>query len=1214
MKMKFIYLAALASGLSTAVTMAQSNPPVLTNSIIAIQVTNGALGGFTVTNGGTGYTVAPTVVLMGGGGSGAIATANISGGAVVSITVNNPGAGYITSPVVTFSGGGSGTPAPTGAAATAFLNLSGDFEAPFQNEVYGPAGDQIIIVSLAVGTEPASGFIYKLTVDGQSIGETSPAAPPGTPAGGPYVPPLPGVYNITSTTDDGNGNTAVSAVIRYFATGTAIVSPEAGGNGTMGPGTLVPVGSSTVIQATSTPGDGFVQRIDFYTDWNGTSGTFIGSSFDYPYSVIYTPAGPAGVHHIVKAIAYDNTGAVVPASSTMDQVIFTMTTPNPTSLPTCSIVTPATASLIQIPNYAQIATASIPIIVTAGSRTALISMVQLYINGVLFATDSVYPYNFSWQPQVTGTYNLVALAYDNLGNVVASTTNVIPTQTPAPTTVTIEALPAVAVVSPGNGATVNSGASAEITAVATDTDLDATGHPATIVKVQFFVNGTFVGDASGPTPDNRYTVAFTPQQNIVNGIVEPSDIEAIATDSLGYSGTSANVEVTVTAGGTGSNTLIGIPPTVSLSAPLARATVVVNTPVTLAATATAPNGNVASISFKVDNTVLTTVASYPYSTTWTPTNLGTYTVSAEVTDNLADQISTAPITVTVVAEPLPVVNLTSPASGGVITVGTPVTITASATSPDGTISQVQFFVNGVSIGTTTKSPFTVSWTPQSPGTYQLTAITTDNANQTTTSSPIDVEAEPVNTGVGSVVYFGNYQGLSETGVFAFVSNDGTTGTFIGFLTTPSGSPITYLPDVTLNSGGAFDTSSISGTASSTGVSGSLAPSGDVFIGGVPPTTSFAVSSGYFTGDLGGVPGSNVAAIVGADGSIMVYVSNGSFSDAGVGISGTVDSRGAFTIPTVGGNTITGTVDPVTSLLTASLSGPNGGTIIGGKVTGGTFSDGVLKNISTRGSVGSGANAMVAGFVVAGTAPKQLLVRAAGPTLTALGISGAVAGTQLTVMNSGGAVLAANAGWSSTSANQSVVTAADTKVGAFAFPLGSADSAIVGSFAPGAYTATVTGAGGDTGIGLVEVWDMDTPAPFTANKLVDVATRGDVGTGGAVLIAGFIIDGTAPKRLLIRGDGPGLGGFGVSGFLATPHLQLYSGSTVIRENYSWGQGNDPGLIAKAQAEAGAFAFKPGSADSAILIVLNPGSYTVEISGANGATGNSMVEVYEVSSAP
>jgi hypothetical protein len=482
----------------------------------------------------------------------------------------------------------------------------------------------------------------------------------------------------------------------------------------------------------------------------------------------------------------------------------------------------------------------------------------------------------------------------------------------------------------------------------------------------------------------------------------------------------------------------------------------------------------------------------------------------------------------------------------------------------------------------------------------------------TTSSTTEIEAAPVTGGVGTVVYFGNYQGIVDTGVFALVVNDGVSATYIGIPLGTSQNSVNFITDLPVGSNGSFASTApsgaISGNASSTGTTGTLLGN-DVFIGGILPAASYSVASGFYTGNLGGVPGSNVAAIVGADGSIFLYLSNGSFTDAGYA-QGAIDATGAFSIPTYQGNTITGTVNPTTSLLTAAFSGPSGGTVIAGKVSGGTFSDGVLKNISTRGSVGSGANAMIAGFVVGGTANKQLLVRAAGPSLSNFGITGAVAATQLTVMNSSQAVVAANTGWSSTTVNAAAVSAADTTAGAFPFAAGSADSAIVGSFPPGSYTATVTGAGGDTGIGLVEVYDLDAFSPFTANKLVDVATRGDVGSGNAALIAGFVINGTAPKRLLIRGDGPALAMFNVSGPLATPHLQLYSGSTVIRENYSWGVGNDPGLISAAEKASGAFAFANGSADSAILITLNPGSYTVEVSGANSATGNSIVEVYEV----
>jgi hypothetical protein len=254
--------------------------------------------------------------------------------------------------------------------------------------------------------------------------------------------------------------------------------------------------------------------------------------------------------------------------------------------------------------------------------------------------------------------------------------------------------------------------------------------------------------------------------------------------------------------------------------------------------------------------------------------------------------------------------------------------------------------------------------------------------------------------------------------------------------------------------------------------------------------------------------------------------------------------------------------------------------------------------------------MIAGFVVGGTAPKQLLVRAIGPTLATFSLPGAIAGTQLQVF-SGSTLVNSNVGWSSSPTNTSAVTTADLQVGAFALPVGSGDSALVGTFAPGNYTAMVSGTNGATGIGLVEIYDLDPFTPFTSRKLTNVSTRAQVGTGNNVLIGGFSINGTAPKRVLIRGAGPGLTALNVSGALATPHLQLYNNSqAIIRENYSWGTGNDPGLVAEAEASTGAFSFGNGSADSAILIVLPPGTYTAEVSGANQTTGDALVEVYEV----
>ena len=427
----------------------------------------------------------------------------------------------------------------------------------------------------------------------------------------------------------------------------------------------------------------------------------------------------------------------------------------------------------------------------------------------------------------------------------------------------------------------------------------------------------------------------------------------------------------------------------------------------------------------------------------------------------------------------------------------------------------------------------------SAGVYTLTAIATDNAGETTTSSSSVVDAVAATEGLGTISYFGQYQSLTEGGRFAFMVIDGTYGTFIGHTTSgPNAGAITFYSDLSVSAAGSFtsgkassaaSTVQLSGTASSTGVSGTLLPNEDLLIGTSTQTNGFTVASGYYTGDLGGQAGSQVTGIVGADGSLMIYISSGKFSDVG---DGSVDSTGSFTITTVGNNQLVGKVDPSTGFLTGTLSGASGGTLLAARVSGGTFSDGVLTNISTRGQVGEGANAMIAGFVVGGTSPKQLLVRAAGPALTTFGLSGAVGGTQLQIY-SGTALVASNTGWSSTAGNEAAVSQADTAAGAFAYPVGSADSALVGTFAPGSYTAMVTGTGTNTGVALVEIYDLDAYSPFSAKKLVNISTRGNVGSGADVLIGGFNIDGVAPKRLLIRGAGPSLSAFNVSGPAGDP---------------------------------------------------------------------------------
>lgn len=133
-------------------------------------------------------------------------------------------------------------------------------------------------------------------------------------------------------------------------------------------------------------------------------------------------------------------------------------------------------------------------------------------------------------------------------------------------------------------------------------------------------------------------------------------------------------------------------------------------------------------------------------------------------------------------------------------------------------------------------------------------------------------------------------------------------------------------------------------------------------------------------------------------------------------------------------------------------------------------------------------------------------------------------------------------------------------------------------------------------------------------MVNVSTRGLVGTNQNVLIAGFVISGNAPKNVLIRAVGPTLSTLGVTGVLADPILTLQrtigGASTVVRENDNWSVGNDPALITAASSLSGAFALPANSKDSAMLVTLPPGTYTAIVSGSGGTTGVALVEVYEV----
>jgi hypothetical protein len=271
------------------------------------------------------------------------------------------------------------------------------------------------------------------------------------------------------------------------------------------------------------------------------------------------------------------------------------------------------------------------------------------------------------------------------------------------------------------------------------------------------------------------------------------------------------------------------------------------------------------------------------------------------------------------------------------------------------------------------------------------------------------------------------------------------------------------------------------------------------------------------------------------------------------------------------------------------------------------SDAHLINISTRSFVGTDSNILIAGFVLTGTHSKTILIRASGPALTSLGVGGALAEPTVKLLDHTGTQIQQNTGWG-TATNAATIKTTAANVGAFAWADGSKDSAILVDLPPGLYTAQVSSASGGTGVGMIELYD--TAATVTGAQLINISSRSVVLTDANIQIAGFVINGTQPKKVLIRASGPALAGLGVSGTLANPALRLFDQTgTLISANTAWGNASNTADIKAAAARVGAFDWVDGSKDSALLVSLSPGIYSAQVSGVSGGTGGALIEVYD-----
>ena len=252
----------------------------------------------------------------------------------------------------------------------------------------------------------------------------------------------------------------------------------------------------------------------------------------------------------------------------------------------------------------------------------------------------------------------------------------------------------------------------------------------------------------------------------------------------------------------------------------------------------------------------------------------------------------------------------------------------------------------------------------------------------------------------------------------------------------------------------------------------------------------------------------------------------------------------------------------------------------------------LSNLSVRTAMAA-EQTLIVGVVVQGGA-RNILVRAAGPALAAFGLSTAMSDPRLELYN-GQQLVFENNDWP---ANLADTFAA---VGAFGMPANSRDAAFVQSI-DGNRSIQVRGTA--AGVVLVEAYDLGSG---NSPRMINVSARNRVGTGDDILIAGFNVAGTGSKQLLIRAVGPKLGSFGVTGVLNDPKLEVFaSGSTVaLTENDNW-----TASLAATFTAVGAFPLDANSRDAALLTTLQPGSYTVQVRGTDGGTGEALVEIYEV----
>ena len=844
------------------------------------------------------------------------------------------------------------------------------------------------------------------------------------------------------------------------------------------------------------------------------------------------------------------------------------------------------------------------------------------------AVSGTAPLTYQWQKNgvslagaTTASYALAGIQLTDAGNYTVTITNGAGSATSVPAILTVAVAPsAPSILTHPQGASVNVGATASFSVTAAGT---------APLSYQWQKNGAPIVSATGST----YVIA-----------------SAQASDAGSYAVAVSNA--------VGSVTSSAAPLTVSVIAPAITtppqgASVTAGSAVSfsVAATGTTPFSYQWSRNGSLIGGAIS--ASYPIASAQAA-DAGDYTVTVT---NSAGFVTSPAATLTVTALALAPV-ITGPPQGAAVTIGAGVTfaVTATGTAP----FTYQWLQNGVILPGATGSSYVLA-SAQSADAGNYTVTVTNSAGSATSAAagllvsaaPPAITTQPQNASVlsgsgaaFSVVVTGTapftYQWRKSGTPLAGATSPGYTisstqaadaGNYSVTVTNAAGSVtsasasltvaavatapvITAQPvSATVNAGASISfTVSVNGTApfsyqwSKNGAPLSGATTATYTLASPQPadTGAYAVtvsnSAGFVTSTSAALTVSAAPPVITMQpqGAVTVAGASATFSVVaggtppfnfqwyreGLAITG-ANSPGYTISPVIGAQAGSYTVT-VTNAAGSTNSLPATLTVL----SAGALPTSVLTNLSVRTTLASGQQ-LIPGFVTNG--PKSILLRVAGPTLSTLGLGlSGYPDPLLQVFNSASQKIAEDDDWDPS------LSATFTQVGAFPFIPGGKDAALLASVT-GPNSALAAGRG--SGTVLMELYDLQTDY---ANRLVNVSARNLVGAGPDALIVGFVITGTGSKQLLIRGVGPALAHYGVTGFLADPKLELYAADgTKLTENDNWSSS-----LAGTFAQVGAFALDAGSKDAALLISLPAGVYSVKLTGLNNGTGEGLVEVYEV----